>query len=210
MPGDSHHSRLMILQHGSQRSVVRVPNKHRSICRTSRHIRTVVTQRHTRPITSHLEVLVREGPQDGVAVPQVQQLDRVVSNAAQQVLAVFRQVQRRDLPLQLHIAGWRVCAGVPETNLLVKVAADDRGARSICRHNIVATAARELGLDAAVAAQVPDLERAIVTARHRLGVTQELGRHHLRTMTRQRVLWRREREVRKEWRFATLKQSHLQ
>lgn len=194
MPGDSQHSGLMLLQNRGQGSVVRVPDKHRPIRRASRHIRTVVAQCHTRPVTRHLEVLVRERPQDGVTVSQVQQLDRVIADAAEQVLAVLREVQGRDLPLQLHIAGRRVGAGVPEANLLVKVAADDRGARSICRHNVVATAARKLGLDAAVAAQVPDLERAIVTARHRLGVTQELGRHHLRTMTRQRVLWRRERE----------------
>ena len=84
---------------------------------------------------------------------------------------------------------------VPEADLLIKVATDDGAAGSVCRHDVVAAAARELGLSAAVTAQVPDLECPIVAARHCLGVAQEFGRHHLCTVARQRVL----QHGRKRW-----------
>lgn len=96
----------------------------------------------------------------------------------------FRQVERGDFSLQLDFVRERLAAPrVPKANFLVEVPADDGRARAVGGHQVVATGSGELRLDARLAAQIPHLQRAIMTASYDLlRFADKLRSHHLATV----------------------------
>lgn len=178
---------MLLLEHRLQ-PPAHVPHVHRTVRGAGRQLRAVAAERDTRPIAAHPKVIVAERAHRLIHA-QVHQLDRIVAHATDQMLAVARQVQRRDLALQLDIVGRALGARVPEANLLVVVAANDGRTGAVRCHQIVTTGAGEFRRDAGATAQVPDLERAIVRAGNDFArLAEEFRRHHFATVPGERVL----------------------
>ena len=125
-----------------------------------------------------MKALLRVGAHHRVH-PQVQHLQLVVPGADGQVVPVARQVQAGHLAAQQDLVGrlGGAGAGVPESDLLVEVGADDG---ELGRHHVVAAGAGIFGGDARLAPQVPDSQGPVVAAAHHtVRVHKKFSRHHL-------------------------------